>query len=361
MTHNTKTTKQLINELDVLRNRIVQLEELERKDKEIVDKTKRSYETQAVLNKLLHISLQDISLKEMLNQFIDQITSLTWLALESKGGIFLVEEDPEMLVLKSYRGLSKHLLKMCAKVAFGKCLCGRAAIDGNIIFACSIDERHEFKYQDISPHGHYCVPIISRLKKTLGVITLYLKEGYERQQRDEDFLIAVANTLAGILELKIAYQALKKSEAELKIDKNSLEEANIALKVLLEKRDKDKSELEENVLFNVKEFFEPSLEKLIKSGISERQQTIINALKLNLDDFISPFPRKLSSPYLNFTSMEIQVASLVKWGKRTKEIAEELNVSEKTIDVHRKNIRKKLGIQNRKVNLRAHLLAFLNE
>jgi hypothetical protein len=47
---------------------------------------------------LLHISLDNISLELMLEQFIDEVTSLDWLALESKGAIFIVGADPEVLL-----------------------------------------------------------------------------------------------------------------------------------------------------------------------------------------------------------------------------------------------------------------------
>ena len=352
-----KTKAQLINEMMELRQRLIQLEKSEYECQRTAEEIHRSYQIQSVLNKLLFISLKTISLKAMLERFIKAITSLSWLALESKGAIFLVGQDPDVLELKAHRAFDTSLIETCARVPFGSCLCGRAALSGEIQFADCIDERHEQEYNGISPHGHYYVPIISGKKKILGVITLYVKEGHFRNQREEDFLTAVANTLAGIVELRKTQIKLKKRGQELEKKSRDLEDVNTALRVLLKKREEDKLELEENLFFNIKQRVNPSLENLENSGLNPAQRSYVDIVAANIEDIISPLARKLSSSYLNLSASETQVANLIVDGKRTKEIARLLNLSDKTIEVHRKNIRKKLGLRSRKENLRTHLLA----
>jgi len=107
----------------------------------------------------------------------------------------------------------------------------------------------------------------------------------------------------------------------------------------------------------VRELIVPYIEKLKENTLDEKQRVYVNILESNLNDIISPFSHRLTSRFLNFTSAEIQVANLVKHGKTTKEIAGLLNLSGKTIEVHRKNIRRKIGIRNEKANLRTHLLS----
>lgn len=159
-------------------------------------------------------------------------------------------------------------------------------------------------------------------------------------------------------ERKKAEKNLRKREVELKAQSHHLEEVNTALKVLLKQRDADKKETGENVLSNVKALISPYVERLKNSRLNTSQQTLVDILESNLNNIISPFISKLSSRYFNFTSMEIKVANLVKSGKTNKEIADLLYLSKNTIMFHKQNIRNKLQIKNRKINLRSHLLSF---
>jgi len=179
--------------------------------KQMEEEISHRQDTQTVLNSLLRISLEDIPLKGLLKRTIDLIFSIPWLAFESRGSIFLVEDDPEVLVMKAQNGLEQPIQRECARVPFGRCLCGQAALTQEIHFADSLNDRHEIRYDSITPHGHYCVPIVLA-GKTLGVINMYLNEGHRRSQSEEEFLIAVANTLAGIIERKQVEEKLRESE-----------------------------------------------------------------------------------------------------------------------------------------------------
>ena len=156
---------------------------------------------------------------------------------------------------------------------------------------------------------------------------------------------------------KQANKALQKSEKDLKGKKIRLEELNTALKILLEKGEKDREELEEKVIANVKEMVLPYVVKLKSTGLDEIQETFTDIIESNLDDIISPFLKKISSKYLNFTPTELRVADLVKQGLSTKEIGNLLNSSPETITGHRKSIRKKLQLKDKKSNLRTRLLS----
>jgi len=144
---------------------------------------------------------------------------------------------------------------------------------------------------------------------------------------------------------------------ELKDKTKNLQEVNTALKVLLNKRDEDKKELEQKFLLSVREMIKPYLNKLKKTKLDDMQKTYLGIIESNCNEIISPFVFGASINVLNFSPTELQVANLVKQGKTTKEIAEIANLSPRTIEFHRDNIRKKIGIKNKKINLRTYLLS----
>jgi len=161
------------------------------------------------------------------------------------------------------------------------------------------------------------------------------------------------------LEEKVRERTKSLADTNVRLEETAthLEEANTALRVLLRKRDQDKVEFEEKILANVKLLIEPHLESLKNSSPKAGQMEHIKLLESSLKEIISPFSQRLTSKYVGLTPGELEVAYLVKEGRRTKDIAQILNLSDKTIEDYRKQLRTKLGIKNKRVNLRTHLLS----
>ena len=148
----------------------------------------------------------------------------------------------------------------------------------------------------------------------------------------------------------------KRAEEELKVKSLNLEEVNAALRVLLKQREQDKTEMEDKILNNVKKLVLPYVEKLKERRLDQEQKTYVDILETNLKNIISPFVQKMTSLYSHFTPTEIMVANLIKEGRTIKEIAKIAGVSENAINRHRQNVRNKLGLNKRKINLKTHLM-----
>jgi PAS domain S-box-containing protein len=144
---------------------------------------------------------------------------------------------------------------------------------------------------------------------------------------------------------------------ELKEREKDLEELNAALKVLLKRRDDEKIEIEDGFIASLDELIEPYIHALKDTPLNPQQDACLSTLESNLNQMKSPFIRGLSFKHSGFTHKELQIATLIRDGKTTKEISESLASSIRSIEFHRANIRKKLGIKNAKANLRTLLLS----
>jgi len=162
-----------------------------------------------------------------------------------------------------------------------------------------------------------------------------------------------------ITERKQAKDALHKAnerlEEKIKAGTAELVEKNTALKVLLDQRGDDRKKFEDTITSSVKELLIPSLTRLKNNGLNSKQRTELNILESNLNKIISPFATNLLLSNLQLTPTEMQVANFIKHGASSKDIADHLSLSRRTVDTHRYNIRKKIGIRRKGVNLGTYL------
>ncbi len=206
-----------------------------------------------------------------------------------------------------------------------------------------------------------CLTVVSKEMEAEEELNLAQKELTRYRDHLED-LVKERNVelMKTNTQLNREIHERKAAEASLMEQSQHLEEVNTALKVLLKQREGDKKALEEVVVSNIRELINPYIEKLAKCSLGENQRTLLGILESNLNNIVSPFINNISSKILNFTPMEIKIANLVREGKTNKEIADVLFLSVNTVLVHRHHIRTKLGIKNKKTNLRSHLLSLNN-
>ena len=198
--------------------------------------------------------------------------------------------------------------------------------------------------------------------------SLPIEERYLSLNQEKDFLLAEAEMMhhgirvilwckAGIMRDRSgrvigAIESLR--------DITSLKDMNTALNILLKKREYDIRESEEKLMINTKELVLPYIAKLKSSKLDLSQAMNIEIVEKHLNEIMSPFMTKFTSGYAQFSSRELQVASLIRDGMTTKEIAAVLNITTNAIDIYRQNIRKKLGLNREKTNLRSFLMTIGN-
>ncbi|MBF0152544.1 MAG: CHASE domain-containing protein [Magnetococcales bacterium] len=170
---------------------------------------------QNAINNIYLTTYKEIPLEKQLDLALEEFLTIPWLFNQSKGGIFLVEETGGSLRMVAHRGLSSELVALCARIPFGHCLCGRAALNpGKILFTAHVDEHHEITHPEMQPHGHYIVPLVSG-EQLLGVMTLYLDDSHERSAEEESLLISIGNALAALIKRQESENAIKSLNQDL--------------------------------------------------------------------------------------------------------------------------------------------------
>ncbi|NNF78733.1 MAG: GAF domain-containing protein [Rhizobiales bacterium] len=162
------------------------------------------------------------------------------------------------------------------------------------------------------------------------------------------------------LEDRVARRTQQLSEAndDLQEREQELEEANAALGVLLSKLESSRQEFEDQILRQITGLVLPHVSKLKrKLEGQDAEQALVEIIEGNLKQVTSSFANRLAGVLQNLTPAEAEIALLVINGQTTKDIARVLSRDKSTIDFHRNNIRKKLGLRHQGVNLRSHLLS----
>jgi PAS domain S-box-containing protein len=200
---------------------------------------------------------------------------------------------------------------------------------------------------------------ISRLKVVENQL-LQAKERLEDEVRVRTSeLIATNKALEGeITQRNEVVRELDQQKTTLELKSQELEQANIAVGVLLRRSEQDREAMEDNIMQQVHKLLLPCLRNMLKTSLEPNQRIGIETALSHLEHITSSFAKKLGAPDLGLSARELQIAGMINQGLSSKEIAESLNMSPDTVSFHRRNIRRKLGITDTNTSLSTHLRNF---
>lgn len=195
------------------------------------------------------------------------------------------------------------------------------------------------------------IPILflTALNETMSIVRAFESGGVDYITKPYD-----------IDELKArvgSHLKLKENNQKLRTE---LGDNSTTIDVLLKKYNTDLEKFKKNVFVNIETLIKPYIQSLQQSVSNKKQKEIIDIIIRNLDSITSSFYGP-ASQLKKLTPSEIRIANLIKVGKANKEISDLLCTSLSTIAFHRKNIREKLGLTNKKINLFCYLNSIENQ
>ena len=213
--------------------------------------------------------------------------------------------------------------------------------------------RKPFSMAEICGLARRCIEL-KRLEKERSRLLTELQDSRNQlEQRVQERTIELSEAVASLEgEIREHHRTSKKLENKTV----ALQESNIALQVLLKRRDQEKAQYDMELIGKIEKLIQPYLDKLKESKVNAAQKNILNLVEQNLNAIASPYLYSQLSLFIKLAAKEIQVSNLIKQGMSTKEIASVLDISTRTVETHRYQIRKKIGLQGRKTNLRQELL-----
>jgi DNA-binding CsgD family transcriptional regulator/uncharacterized coiled-coil protein SlyX len=134
-----------------------------------------------------------------------------------------------------------------------------------------------------------------------------------------------------------------------------LVEFDTTIRVLGDVWGREKNVIDARIKANLDTNVFPIVEKIKTTKNIGDAHTYIKIVEDNLKQMNPVFTEAAADTNGDFTPSEIHVIQLIRQGKSSKEISKLLNLSTKAISFHRSNIRKKLGLVNKKLNLMTYL------
>jgi DNA-binding NarL/FixJ family response regulator len=173
---------------------------------------------------------------------------------------------------------------------------------------------------------------------------------------ERNLLEAVAALLGTMAELAAARDELARRAEELRARRRVLRRKNIALREMLSQLELEKRQMAERVQANAVTLVGPAVARLARSGLTaEARRRLVAVARKHLEQITSGLGGAVSAAAARLSPREVEVCDLIRTGLSNKEIAPTLGVSLSTVERHRHNIRRKLGLAGASTNLATYL------
>jgi len=219
----------------------------------------------------------------------------------------------------------------------------------------------EYRTSNYSPGRPSLVETIELKKQKNSFVEVACLQDYPISsavflEDERKLLKTITRLLGSIIEKKEAEMLLKQNTDELRKQTVELEGKNIALREIISQIELEKKALQDQIQLNIELTVLPLLKKMQNPDTPlENRKRYVEAVQQNLVDITSSFTRKVVEDRVRLSPRELEICNLIKNGLSNKEISELLQISLLTVERHRHNVRKKLHIDNKKINLATFL------
>ena len=171
----------------------------------------------------------------------------------------------------------------------------------------------------------------------------------------DGYLAILKDVTYRVKQSEILEAVVQKRTSELLKKKNELEEMNVTLRTVMKSVDKEREAFQKSVGDIIRTTLLPALDPVRKELSKSIRNSYLDIIEDQLLKLIRGGGHDGQAMLLKMTPMEMKVCQFIQAGSSTKEIAEAFNLSTVTIQTHRRNIRRKLDLQNRNINLSTFL------
>ncbi|WP_051617059.1 LuxR C-terminal-related transcriptional regulator [Desulfonatronovibrio hydrogenovorans] len=169
------------------------------------------------------------------------------------------------------------------------------------------------------------------------------------------YILVLNNITPHVKQRSILEENVKKSTEELRREKAQVEEMVITLKNVMNTMEESRKEHLSKISANIDKILLPSLARIRNEQNAPVRESYIDLFEDQLFKLAEQTGRKSDPRLLKLTPAEMRICKFIQAGKSSKEIAEALNISVGTVNTHRKNIRKKIGLHGKNSNLFTYL------